>query len=98
MFIVVADPLAQAVEHLTFNQGVPGSIPGWVTKFTVIERLDSLFSSVVDARMILFGVPFLYAPVAQLDRAIASDAMCRAFESHRAYHSKTPAKRLYKPL
>ena len=23
-----------------------------------------------------------YAPVAQLDRAIASDAMCRAFESH----------------
>ena len=29
----------------------------------------------------------LYAPVAQLDRAIASDAMCRAFESHRAYQS-----------
>ena len=28
----------------------------------------------------------LYAPVAQLDRAIASDAMCRAFESHQAYH------------
>ena len=26
------------------------------------------------------------APVAQLDRAIASDAMCRAFESHQAYH------------
>ena len=25
------DPLAQAVEHLTFNQGVPGSIPGWIT-------------------------------------------------------------------
>ncbi len=24
-------------------------------------------------------------PVAQLDRAMASDAMCRAFESHRAY-------------
>ena len=27
-----------------------------------------------------------YAPVAQLDRAIASDAMCRAFESHQVYH------------
>ena len=25
------DPLAQSAEHLTFNQGVPGSIPGWVT-------------------------------------------------------------------
>ena len=25
-------PLAQMVEHLTFNQGVPGSIPGWTTK------------------------------------------------------------------
>ena len=28
-------------------------------------------------------------PVAQLDRAMASDAMCRAFESHRAYHVGT---------
>ena len=25
------DPLAQLAEHLTFNQGVPGSNPGWVT-------------------------------------------------------------------
>ena len=25
------ESLAQAVEHLTFNQGVPGSIPGWFT-------------------------------------------------------------------
>ena len=25
------DPLAQPVEHLTFNQGVRGSIPRWVT-------------------------------------------------------------------
>lgn len=27
-----------------------------------------------------------YAPVAQLDRAIASDAMCRRFKSGRVYH------------
>ena len=27
------DPLAQAVEHLTFNQGVPSSNLGWVTIF-----------------------------------------------------------------
>lgn len=26
------DPLAQAVEHLTFNQGVRGSSPRWITK------------------------------------------------------------------
>ena len=25
-------PLAQSVEHLTFNQGVPGSNPGWLTR------------------------------------------------------------------
>ena len=25
-------PLAQLVEHLTLNQGVPGSSPGWVTR------------------------------------------------------------------
>ena len=26
------DSLAQLVEHLTLNQGVPGSSPGWVTR------------------------------------------------------------------
>ena len=34
------DPLAQAVEHLTFNQGVPGSIPGWIT---INERRKAVF-------------------------------------------------------
>lgn len=39
------------------------------------------------------GMPMTrYAPVAQLDRAIASDAMCRAFESHQAYQIHTAAK------
>ena len=27
------DPLAQSVEHLTFNQGVPRSSRGWITIF-----------------------------------------------------------------
>ena len=27
------DPLAQSVEHLTFNQGVPSSSLGWITIF-----------------------------------------------------------------
>ena len=30
------------------------------------------------------------APVAQLDRVTDSDSVGHAFESHRAYHSKTP--------
>ena len=27
------DPLAQSVEHLTFNQGVPRSSRGWITNY-----------------------------------------------------------------
>ena len=30
------DPLAQSVEHLTFNQGVPRSSRGWITIFFLI--------------------------------------------------------------
>ncbi len=35
----VFEPLAQAAEHLPFKQGVPGSIPGWLTKiyFTLLR-------------------------------------------------------------
>ena len=38
------DSLAQLVEHLTFNQGVPGSNPGWITNFfaDVAELADAL--------------------------------------------------------
>ena len=32
------DPLAQSVEHLTFNQGVPRSSRGWIT---IMERYRS---------------------------------------------------------
>ena len=32
------DPLAQSVEHLTFNQGVPRSSRGWITIFLSIKR------------------------------------------------------------
>ncbi len=28
---IAFEPLAQAAEHLPFKQGVPGSIPGWLT-------------------------------------------------------------------
>ena len=33
-------PLAQMVEHLTFNQGVPGSNPGWTTRNLHVKRLN----------------------------------------------------------
>ena len=31
IIFVIDDSLAQLVEHLTLNQQVPGSSPGWVT-------------------------------------------------------------------
>ena len=34
------EPLAQSVEHLTFNQGVPRSSRGWLTSFgPMVKRL-----------------------------------------------------------
>jgi hypothetical protein len=36
------DSVAQLVEHITFNDGVLGSNPSWVTKKKVV-RNDSLF-------------------------------------------------------
>ena len=39
------DPLAQSVEHLTFNQGVVGSSPTWVTmkKLSLSGSPEGLF-------------------------------------------------------
>jgi hypothetical protein len=36
------EPLAQLVEHLTFNQGVEGSSPSWLT--TVVGLLGGVFT------------------------------------------------------
>ena len=35
---VYNDSLAQLAEHLTLNQGVPGSIPGWVTNYGEVSE------------------------------------------------------------
>ncbi|CDN43411.1 hypothetical protein BN871_CX_00070 [Paenibacillus sp. P22] len=32
--VTIFEPLAQLVEHLTFNQGVEGSSPSWLTIFS----------------------------------------------------------------
>ena len=43
MMYVHEEPLAQAVEHLTFNQRVTGSSPVWLTPFAgVAESADAL--------------------------------------------------------
>ncbi len=34
----LSEPLAQLVEHLTFNQGVEGSSPSWLTSFFANDR------------------------------------------------------------
>ena len=36
------DSLAQSAEHLTFNQGVPGSNPGWITKGSIAQLGEHL--------------------------------------------------------
>jgi hypothetical protein len=51
------EPLAQSVEHLTFNQRVEGSSPSWLTKFFVNTKQPSFF---VIANL------FQYAGVAEL--------------------------------
>jgi hypothetical protein len=37
-FIPSHEPLAQLVEHLTFNQGVAGSSPAWLTIYGAIAK------------------------------------------------------------
>ena len=39
--------LAQSVEHLTFNQVVPGSIPGWLSTKPVNLRFTGFFVCII---------------------------------------------------
>ena len=36
MILIYLDILAQSVEHLTFNQGVPRSSRGWITTKNIL--------------------------------------------------------------
>ena len=40
---IAFEPLAQAAEHLPFKQGVPGSIPGWLTKVLRLNLGDFFY-------------------------------------------------------
>ena len=46
------DPLAQSVEHLTFNQGVPRSSRGWITKKTSSYYWKFLFFAFLSTRAV----------------------------------------------
>ena len=41
--------LAQSVEHLTFNQDVPGSIPGWLILNLIVKVLYAGVAELADA-------------------------------------------------
>ncbi len=70
-FLPSHEPLAQLVEHLTFNQGVEGSSPSWLTisKFSYWRKMN-----------------IQYVPLAQLDRAFDYESKGQEFESLRARH------------
>ena len=40
------EPLAQLVEHLTFNQGVEGSSPSWLTSFPLWLQCGSIVPNI----------------------------------------------------
>ena len=82
-----SEPLAQSVEHLTFNQGVPRSSRGWLTKFicgcnSVVEfHLAKV--KVASSNLVTRSRDAL---VAQLDRASDYESEGQGFESLRARH------------
>ena len=41
----ISEPLAQLVEHLTFNQRVEGSSPSWLTILKLDKLTDKLYDS-----------------------------------------------------
>ena len=53
--MVSVDPVAQSVEHNTFNVGVPGSSPGGITENTAISNGCRFFVPSV-AKAVLIGL------------------------------------------
>ena len=83
------EPLAQLVEHLTFNQGVEGSSPSWLISFSLLfcGRGSAVEHRLAKAR-VAGSIPVVrsisYAPLAQLDRAFDYESKGQEFESLRA--------------
>ena len=62
---IKVDPLAQSVEHLTFNQGVPRSSRGWITNGEVSEWFKELVLKTSDSER---GRGFESHPLRQMPR------------------------------
>ena len=82
------DPLAQLVEHLTFNQGVPRSSRGWITMWPVRQAVKTPpfhggFGGSNPHRS-----PF--RAISSVGRALALQARCRQFEPVIAHHHYGP--------
>ncbi len=56
------EPLAQAAEHLPFKQGVPGSIPGWLTNGPLVKRLRHRPFTAESWVRFPYGSPYYKAP------------------------------------
>ncbi len=73
------DPLAQLVEHLTFNQGVPSSNLGWVTIYgALVKRLRHCPFTAVSWVRIPYASPL--RAISSAGRAPALQAGCRRFD------------------
>ena len=58
IFLFFYEPLAQSVEHLTFNQRVEGSSPSWLTFIVIIVMLN--IKSLVTLQEVFFIVETFY--------------------------------------
>ena len=65
--ILFFDLLAQSVEHLTFNQGVPRSSRGWITIYgALVKWLRHRPFTAASRVRIPYASPILYGRLAQL--------------------------------
>ena len=48
VFFNLYEPLAQSVEHLTFNQRVEGSSPSWLTKVFCFSKITIHYAGVAE--------------------------------------------------
>ena len=83
------EPLAQLVEHLTFNQGVGGSSPSWLTIFihyVPLAQLDRAFDYESKGREFESLRARHFRGYSSVGRAPALQAGGRRFESVYLHH------------
>ena len=79
------DPLAQLVEHLTFNQGVDGSSPSWVTiSGPLVKRSRHRPFTAITGVRFPHGSPL--RGISSAGRAPALQAGCRRFDPVIPHH------------